>query len=179
MAEMRIRRGGCACGRVTFEATGEPKRVGLCHCMTCRKISGAAFNAFVIYPVEQVTITGETKGWSATPDSERCFCPVCGSQVFDRDVRVSDPKVDTTSGINPMLSSSSGASSDAENRHHFSLARPAGSARCASDEIEIKLGAFDDPNLFTPTYEAWTKRREHWLCTPDLKGFPENRGEVA
>ena len=134
MAEHRIRTGGCACGQLTFKTTGEPKRVGLCHCMTCRKISGAAFNAFVIYPVDQVTITGETKTWSATPESERCFCPVCGSQVFDRD---------------------------------------------AGDEIEIKLGAFDEPNLFTPTYEAWTKRREAWLCTADLKGFPKNRGEVS
>jgi hypothetical protein len=142
MAEPRIRTGGCACGQLTFKTTGEPKRVGLCHCMTCRKISGAPFNAFVIYPVDQVTITGETKTWSATPESERCFCATCGSQVFDRD-RASDPKVDTNFGINPMLSSSSGASSDAENRNHFS-------ARCDSDEIEIKLGAFDEPNLFTP-----------------------------
>jgi hypothetical protein len=101
--------------------------------MTCRKISGAPFSAFVIYPVDQVTITGETKSWSAGPTTEDCFCPVCGSQVFARD---------------------------------------------AGDEIEMKLGAFDEPNLFTPTYEAWVKRREHWLCTPDLKSFPENRGEV-
>src|SRR5688572_22957804 len=124
MAEPRILTGGCACGQLTFKTTGEPKRVGLCHCMTCRKVSGAAFNAFVIYPVDQVTIAGEIRTWSATPESERCFCPVCGSQVFDRDVRASDPKVDTTFGINPMLSSSSGASSDAENRNHFSLTWP-------------------------------------------------------
>ncbi|MCC2651568.1 MAG: aldehyde-activating protein [Microvirga sp.] len=133
MAEHHIRMGGCACGQLTFKTMGEPKRVGLCHCMTCRKISGAAFNAFVIYPAHQVTIIGDVKTWSATPESERCFCPVCGSQVFHRG---------------------------------------------AGDEIEIKLGAFDEPNLFTPTYEAWTKRREAWLCTPDLKRFPENRGEV-
>jgi hypothetical protein len=129
MGEPRILTGGCACGQLTFKTRGEPKRVGLCHCMTCRKISGAAFNAFVIYPVHQVTVTGQIRGWSATPESERCFCPVCGSQVFDRD---------------------------------------------AGDEIEIKLGAFDEPNLFTPTYEAWSKRRERWLRTPDLSSFPGN-----
>ena len=133
MVEPEIFTGGCACGQLTFRAQGRPKRVGLCHCMTCRKISGGAFNAFVIFPVDQVAIAGELRTWSATPESERCFCPRCGSQVFDRD---------------------------------------------RGDEIEIKLGAFDRPNLFTPTYEAWTKRREHWLCTPDLKSFSENRGEV-
>ena len=133
MTEPETLTGGCACGQLTFAARGRPKRVGLCHCMTCRKVSGSPFNAFVIFPVGQVTISGEMRGWSATPESERCFCPVCGSQVFDRD---------------------------------------------AAHEIEIKLGAFDRPNLFTPTYEAWTIRRESWLCTPDLMGFPENRDET-
>jgi len=32
-----------------------------------------------------------------------------------------------------------------------------------SDEIELHLGSFDETNLFTPTYEAWTVRRETWL----------------
>ncbi len=133
MAETELFTGGCACGQLTFRAQGRPKRVGLCHCMTCRKISGSAFNAFVIYPVDRVEISGEIRSWSATPESERCFCPLCASQVFDRD---------------------------------------------SGDEIEIKLGAFDQPDLFAPTYEAWTIRRESWLCTPDLIGFPQNRGEV-
>jgi hypothetical protein len=134
MTDQRIRTGGCACGQLTFEARGEPKRVGLCHCMTCRKISGAPFNAYVIFATDQVTISGEFRGWSATPETERCFCTLCGSQVFDRD---------------------------------------------SDTEIEIKLGAFDGTDLFTPTYEAWAKRREHWLRTPDLESFPENRGEIT
>jgi hypothetical protein len=43
-------------------------------------------------------------------------------------------------------------------------------ARCGSsvfaksgDEVEVYLGAFDDPNQFAPTYENWTIRREKWL----------------
>ena len=49
------REGGCACGQLRFRARGEPLRVGLCHCMTCRNESGSAFNFFAIFPVEQVT----------------------------------------------------------------------------------------------------------------------------
>jgi hypothetical protein len=30
--------GGCACGKVRFEVRGEPYRVGVCHCLTCRKV---------------------------------------------------------------------------------------------------------------------------------------------
>ena len=33
----------------------------------------------------------------------------------------------------------------------------------SADEIEINLGAFDDPDQFIPTYELWTIRREDWL----------------
>jgi hypothetical protein len=30
-------------------------------------------------------------------------------------------------------------------------------------EVEVNLGALDSPDLFTPTYELWTIRRESWL----------------
>lgn len=33
----------------------------------------------------------------------------------------------------------------------------------SGDEIEINLGSLDDRNVFTPTYELWTIRREAWL----------------
>jgi len=32
-----------------------------------------------------------------------------------------------------------------------------------TEEIELLLGSFDETNLFTPTYESWTIRRERWL----------------
>ena len=78
MTEPDVFTGGCACGQLTFAARGRPKRVGLCHCMTCRKISGSPFNAFTIFPADQVTVSGEVATWSAAPGSERCFCPRCG-----------------------------------------------------------------------------------------------------
>jgi hypothetical protein len=134
MANEEILSGGCACGQLRFEARGAPNRVGLCHCMTCRKISGSVFSALAIYPADKVTITGESNSWEPAPGSQDRFCPKCGSQVFYTD---------------------------------------------GSDEIELKMGAFDEPNRFTPTYEAWAKRRESWLRTPDLISYPENRGEVT
>jgi hypothetical protein len=46
-----------------------------------------------------------------------------------------------------------------------------------SDEIELHTGSFDDPNLWTPTYEAWAKRREDWLGRlPTIRhSYAENR----
>jgi hypothetical protein len=39
---------------------------------------------------------------------------------------------------------------------------------CFGDEVGVNLGAFDEPDVFRPTYELWTIRREAWL--PDFPG---------
>ena len=71
--------GGCLCGSVRFVATGRPYRVGICHCLDCRKHHGALFHASAIFPHDQVTIEGETSEYAG-----RNFCPRCGSPVFGR-----------------------------------------------------------------------------------------------
>ena len=102
----------CLCGDVRIVATGKPYRVGLCHCLDCRKASGSLFQALAMFPQDAVTIEGETREFAG-----RHFCPRCGSSVFAR----------------------------------------------SGDEIEVALGAFDEPDRFTPSYELWTVRREVWL----------------
>jgi hypothetical protein len=69
--------GGCLCGNVRFVATGAPYRVGLCHCLDCRKHHGALFHASAIFPETAVTVEGETGQYLG-----RHFCPRCGSSVF-------------------------------------------------------------------------------------------------
>jgi len=71
--------GGCLCGEVRIAATGEPYRVGLCHCLDCRKNSGSLFQALAMFPEDAVTVTGETHAFAG-----RHFCPRCGSTVFGR-----------------------------------------------------------------------------------------------
>ncbi len=74
------RTGGCLCGAVRFTAVGEPKRVGLCHCATCRKNTGSAYLAFAAYDLGRVTIEGALKSTRA-PIIDRRFCPRCGSLI--------------------------------------------------------------------------------------------------
>jgi hypothetical protein len=104
--------GGCSCGNIRFQAKGQPDRVGICHCLDCRKHHGALFYAAAIYPADRVTVEGETHHWH-----ERHFCPACGSPVFAR----------------------------------------------SGDEVELHLGSFDEQDLFRPTYECFTLRRESFL----------------
>ena len=69
--------GGCLCGAVRFIATGAPYRVGVCHCMDCRKRQGALFHASAIFPETSVALTGVTREFRGNH-----FCPTCGSPVF-------------------------------------------------------------------------------------------------
>lgn len=71
--------GGCLCGAVRLKAVGMPYRVGICHCLDCRKHHGALFHASAIFPQEAVAISGETQDYAG-----RNFCPRCGSSVFGR-----------------------------------------------------------------------------------------------
>jgi hypothetical protein len=71
--------GGCLCGDVRIVAAGRPYRVGLCHCLDCRKHHGALFYAAAMFPEDAVTIEGETRHFG-----NRFFCPRCGSSVFAR-----------------------------------------------------------------------------------------------
>lgn len=117
--------GGCVCGDVRIVATGRPYRVGICHCLDCRKRHGSLFHTSAIFPGSAVTVTGETRDYHG-----HSFCPRCGSQVFARN----------------------------------------------GDEIELSVGALDEPDHFQPTYELWTIRREGWLpAFPLAKRFERDR----
>lgn len=77
-----IHEGGCACGAFRFRATGAPRRIGMCHCMTCRRVHGSAFGAYAMFPREHVEFSGELRSWQSSDDGRRYFCPVCGSVAY-------------------------------------------------------------------------------------------------
>ena len=55
--------GGCLCGDVQIVAAGRPYRVGICHCLDCRKHHGALFHASAIFLEDAVTIEGERRDY--------------------------------------------------------------------------------------------------------------------
>lgn len=71
--------GGCLCGNVRIMTVGQPYRVGICHCLDCRKHHGALFYAAAVFPQDAVTVEGETAEYAG-----RHFCPRCGSSAFSR-----------------------------------------------------------------------------------------------
>ncbi|MCB1517959.1 MAG: GFA family protein [Hyphomicrobiaceae bacterium] len=74
------------CGAVRYTVRGAPRFSGICNCRDCQKATGSAFSAFMMYPVANFELTGETRAYdhicdAGTP-SRRNFCPTCGSTVF-------------------------------------------------------------------------------------------------
>ena len=91
--------GGCLCGNVQFVASGSPYRVGVCHCLDCRKFHGALFHASAVFPQDCVTITGQTRDHKG-----RHFCPNCGSSVFSRsgdEIEINLGSLDATDQLIP------------------------------------------------------------------------------
>lgn len=72
-----LRHGGCACGNIRYSVSGDPLRVGLCHCTDCRRTSGSAFTFYGIWPLAAFKCEGQTSRYK-----DRSFCPTCGGQVF-------------------------------------------------------------------------------------------------
>lgn len=85
------RLGGCQCGAVRYELSGEPLKLVVCHCRECRKQSASAFGVSLFVLRENLRLThGSPKLWSRPTDSghtlECAFCPTCGSRLWHQRV---------------------------------------------------------------------------------------------
>lgn len=80
---MQVRTGGCLCGAVRFEITGEVRDVVYCHCGQCRRQSGH-YVAATSCADDGLSVEGaEAVTWyAASPDARRGFCSKCGSLLF-------------------------------------------------------------------------------------------------
>ncbi|WP_137934635.1 GFA family protein [Mesorhizobium comanense] len=76
--------GGCLCGAVRYRADVDPVNERICHCRLCQKAIGAAFNARVLFRIEDVSIEGQWAIVNTSPDLKRGFCPSCGTTMFSR-----------------------------------------------------------------------------------------------
>jgi hypothetical protein len=80
--------GGCQCGAVRYEITGEPLTIYRCYCTDCQKQSGSAHAMSMITPVEFFKLVkGELKSFQKIAESGRpasCyFCADCGSRIYN------------------------------------------------------------------------------------------------
>ena len=82
-----VRTGGCLCGAVRYESTGDPVFSLQCHCRDCQRSSGTAYIAAMRVPAAEFRITrGTPKRYVSSADSgnqiTRAFCGDCGSPLY-------------------------------------------------------------------------------------------------
>ncbi|HKQ23997.1 MAG TPA: GFA family protein [Burkholderiales bacterium] len=88
--------GGCLCGRIRYRASGKPSDETHCHCVTCRRASGAAFVSWATFKTADFAFT-KTKParFDSSDIAFRQFCPSCGTQLTFQ-FHKSPQKIDVT-----------------------------------------------------------------------------------
>ena len=80
------RQGGCLCGQVRYEFSGDPLAVIICHCINCQKQSGSTFSFNIIGQSDQISLQGNVSTYVDENDSgdpvNRNFCGNCGSPIY-------------------------------------------------------------------------------------------------
>ena len=84
--------GRCLCGRSHFTAGGGAQMTGHCHCVDCRKASGAGRCTHVVVSEAGFRAEGPIRRFDKPADSgsmvTRAFCEVCGSPLFSTNDRM-------------------------------------------------------------------------------------------
>ncbi|QRY78132.1 GFA family protein [Pseudomonas sp. PDNC002] len=77
--------GGCLCGAVRFEISGELEAIQVCHCSQCRKAQGGPFATNIPVRREAFRLLDGADAlaqYRATPEKQRVFCRHCGSPIY-------------------------------------------------------------------------------------------------
>jgi hypothetical protein len=77
--------GTCLCGGVKFEVDAAPESLRVCHCTSCKKLSGGGGTVNFGAPPSAITILqGQELLQSFTPagGSAKTFCRACGTNLF-------------------------------------------------------------------------------------------------
>lgn len=90
---MAHRTASCTCGQLRIEVEGEPRGVGLCHCLSCQRRTGSVFAALASFSAP-FKVFGTATEYVRTGDQGASFrfsfCPVCGTTVFHSEVGYED-----------------------------------------------------------------------------------------
>ena len=93
---MLTRTASCTCGQLRIEVHGEPRGVGVCHCLACQRRTGSVFAALASFAAPY-TVHGTATEYVRTGDQGAQFrfrfCPVCGTTVFHTEEGYEDRSV--------------------------------------------------------------------------------------
>lgn len=106
--------GGCSCGAIRYECSGEPMVMMNCHCRACQYASGTSHSSGLMVARDAFRLTrGEPRCYEREADSgnilSRAFCPDCGSPLFatssgnDKILVIRASSLDDPSAFSPQI----------------------------------------------------------------------------
>ncbi|MBP2237151.1 hypothetical protein J2Z31_003665 [Sinorhizobium kostiense] len=82
---MPTRTAFCSCGQLSIEVQGDPRGIGLCHCLACQRRTGSVFAALASFATPY-RVSGTATEYVRTGDQGAKFrfrfCPFCGTNLF-------------------------------------------------------------------------------------------------
>jgi hypothetical protein len=88
-AEVTAKTASCSCGQLRIEVQGEPRGVGVCHCLACQRRTGSVFAALASFAAPFKVYGNATEYLRAGDQGAQFlfrFCPVCGTTLFHTEV---------------------------------------------------------------------------------------------
>jgi hypothetical protein len=82
---MSTRIASCSCGQLRIQVEGEPRVVGVCHCLACQQRTGSVFATLASFAAPYKVFGTATEYVRAGDQGARFifrFCPVCGTHLF-------------------------------------------------------------------------------------------------
>ena len=133
---MPSRTAACVCGQLRITVEGEPRGVGVCHCLACQRRTGSVFAALAGF-APPYRVVGEATEYVRTGDRGARFrfrfCPVCGTNLFHTEEGYEDRSVSVAVGAFGDPSFPPPRVSVYDSRRHAWVALPVGVAAWDKD----------------------------------------------
>jgi hypothetical protein len=81
MAETATMQGGCACGKVRFEAGVDDDDAYLCHCRMCQRATGSVSIALKNVKQARMRWLSGPDWYDSSPIARRPYCRECGTSL--------------------------------------------------------------------------------------------------
>lgn len=92
--------GGCFCGSVRYRASAKPIASMVCHCSSCRRLTGAPLVAWLSFSKDAFEyVRGAAAELRSSPGVLRTFCAACGTQLTYHNDKYPDEIDVTTSSL--------------------------------------------------------------------------------
>ena len=98
--------GGCLCGGVQYEISGEPSGMAHCHCTRCQRAGGAAHGTvLIVKPEDYRVVQGQDllRKYNEEGFTARVSCSQCGSSLYHGEVFVEAGTLTVDPGMRPSM----------------------------------------------------------------------------